>query len=148
MNPFILSPKERLADWKGFRESLKALPERDQLDAVARYWALAPLLSHAHYPDVEKVPTPWEMISEGNWCRNSVAIGMEFTLRLAGWKAERLELQMIRDYDLSEIIMVLIIDGQSVLNYNYGEIADYPKTRHDITDSWVFSGKLYTRSRG
>jgi hypothetical protein len=97
MNPFLLDPHERLRDWKAFRTGLSMLSEPDQLRAVAGYWALAPMKSLAY--DVERpldLPTPWEMIDLGDWCRNSVAYGMEFTLRLAGWDASRLKLVSLR----------------------------------------------------
>jgi hypothetical protein len=149
MNPFLMSPQERLTDWKRFRESLRTLDEINQLSAVAKYWAQAPLMGLAHDIEFsEKLPSPWEMISEGNWCRNSIAIGMEFTLRLAGWNSSRLNLHMLRDWDLSEVILILIIDESKTLNYNYGEVTEYPNSRHDVTGSWSFSGKLYTRISG
>lgn len=149
MNPFLLPPQERLADWKLFRESLKSLPEENQLTAVALYWGQAPLMKLAY--DIERaetLPSPWEMINEGSWCRNSVAVGMEFTLRLAGWDPRRLELRLIRDWDISEVILLLIIDGKEVLNYTYSTVTEYPKSRHDVTGSWSFSGKFYTRIDG
>lgn len=144
MNPFVLSPQDRLEHWKQFRRSLSNLSHEAQLKSVAEYWALAPLSRMAY--DVEQPdtwPTPWEMISEGNWCRNSVAIGMEFTLRLGGIDASRLHLANIRDYDLSDQTMVVIIDDLKVLNYTYSEVVNYPNTRHDIVGRWRFSGKFY-----
>lgn len=145
MNPFLLSPQERLTDWKSFRKTLLELPEQEQLSAVATYWSQAPLATIAH--DVERPdtwPTPWEMISEGEWCRNSVAIGAEFTLRLAGWDSSRLTLAMIRDWDVSEMVFVVIIDESKLINYTYGSVSEYPKTRHDLVSKYRFSGRLYT----
>lgn len=144
MNPFILPAQDRLEDWKAFRKSLVGLPEEEQFDKVAKYWSLAPLSKIAY--DVEAPETwltPWEMVSAGDWCRNSVAIGMEFTLRLAGVARERLRLEMFRDYDISEAVLVLIIDERRVLNYTYAEVVDYPNTRHDVVGRWQFSGKFY-----
>ncbi len=144
MNPFILSSKDRLAHWKQFRKDLSALTEEEQLVSVVEYWALAPLSKLAH--DMERpndCPSPWEMIGDGNWCRNSVAMGMEFTLRLAGWDSQRIQLLMIRDWDISEVIMVVNIDESKVLNYTYGTVVDYPDTRHDVIGRWRFCGKLY-----
>jgi hypothetical protein len=144
MNPFILPAQDRLEDWKAFRKSLVGLPEEEQFAKTAKYWAMAPLSKIAY--DVEQPSTwltPWEMVSAGDWCRNSVAIGMEFTLRLAGMKADRLRLEMFRDYDISEAVLVLIIDERRVLNYTYGEVIDYPNTRHDVVGRWQFSGKFY-----
>lgn len=145
MNPFLMDPKSRLGHWKEFRKALTAMSEADQLQAVADYWAKAPLDKIAYdIEDPESIPSAWEMVSDGNWCRNSVAIGMEFTLRLAGWAPERLRLAMLRDYDISDQMVVLIIDGIRVLNYSYGLVTDYPATRHDVVGSWRFSGKFYT----
>ena len=144
MNPFILSPEDRLDHWKKFRSSLVDLSEEDKLTRVAEYWALAPLSKLAY--DIERPdnwPTPWEMITNGDWCRNSVAIGMEFTLRLSGFPAERMELTLIRDWDISEVILVLNIDQKTVLNYTYDSVDLYPTTRHDVVGRWQFCGKLY-----
>lgn len=146
MNPFLLDATSRLHDWKEFRNSLSEMSEDDQLTAVAKYWAQAPLLKLAY--DIEQahtLPSPWEMISEGNWCRNSVAVGMDFTLRLAGWSKDRLRLSLIRDWDLSEIILVVIIDGTKVLNYNHAVVSGIPETKHDVVGQWHFSGKLYSQ---
>jgi hypothetical protein len=144
MNPFLMDPQSRLGDWKEFRKSLAALPEDAQLVAVATYWAKAPLGKLAYDLDhPETIPSPWEMISAGDWCENSLAIGMEFTLRLAGWNADRLQLAMIRDYDISEMKVILIIDGRLALNYSYEEVCDYPTSRHDILGRWRFTGKFY-----
>lgn len=144
MNPFLLEARSRLADWKDFRKSLTILPEQEQLDAVAAYWAKAPLGKLAYDLDSpETIPSAWEMIGAGDWCENSVAIGMEFTLRLAGWDVSRLELAMVRDFDISEMKVVLIIDGQKWLNYSYGQVSNCPTSRHDIVGRWRFTGKLY-----
>jgi hypothetical protein len=143
MNPFILSSQDRLEHWKQFRRQLPSLPETEQLNSVAKYWALAPLAKVSY--DVEDPmswPTPWEMISQGIWCRNSVAIGMEFTLRLSGWKPQRLQLAMLRDYELSEQTMIVIIDDSKVMNYTYSVVVDYPNTKHEIVGKWQFSGKF------
>ena len=144
MNPFMLPSQDRLEHWKNFRTELSTFSSDEQLARVAAYWALAPLSKMAY--DIERPetwPGPWEMISEGQWCRNSVAIGMECTLRLAGWNSSRLQLAMIRDYDLSDQVAVVIIDDRKLLNYTYSEVADYPDTKHDVVGRWQFSGKFY-----
>jgi hypothetical protein len=91
VNPFLLPPSERLGDWKAFRTHLSDMPESAQLQAVAQYWGQAPLVVRGHeVDDIEKWPGPWEMIVEDNWSRDTVAVGMEFTLRLSGWDSTRL----------------------------------------------------------
>jgi hypothetical protein len=144
MNPFLLPPRERLADWKALRASLAALPEDEQLRKVATYWAQAPVANFAYDPEhPETWPTAWEMIAEGDWCRASVAVGMEFTLRLSGWPAERLKLVQIKDYDISDLLFVVEVDGRSYLNYEHGVVSDIPDTRREVICAWQFATRGY-----
>src|SRR5438270_4117448 len=144
MNPFLASPRERLTLWKALRSSLANMPEAEQLAAVAKFWAQAPLHKFAY--DVEKPetwPSPWEMISEGDWCSRSVGIGIEFTLRLGGWKPERLTLHLIRDLDRSDMMFVVEIDDNYYLNYDHGLVSPVPNTTRDFICSWKYCGKSY-----
>lgn len=144
MNPFILPDRERLAAWKTFRTSLPALSEAEQLRAVAAFWAQAPVGTYAYDADnCAGWPTPWEMIADGSWCRNSTAIGMEFTLRLSGWDPARLRLHFIRDLDLSEEMLVLVVDGTRWLNYEYREVVPVPETKQVLLFSCCHDGKSY-----
>jgi sugar phosphate isomerase/epimerase len=118
-----LGPDERLADWRNFRKSITEIPELDQFNAVVNYWSRAPLKNIAYdIEDIENFPTPWEMIYAGDWCRNSIAIGMEFTLRLAGIDEKRLELRMINDSTISDMMLTVVIDSNYVLNYDWGHV--------------------------
>lgn len=144
MSVFFLKPEERLADWKEFRESLSLVSDEDALKMVAGYWGEAPLMKHAYDPDdLPSWPGPWEMISEGDWCPYSVAVAMEFTLRLAGWDASRLKVIHIRDYEISDQKYILKIDESLALNYSVGEVTEYPNTRHDVLGVFQSDGKRY-----
>lgn len=144
MNQFLLSPDDRVTHWKQFREQLSLVDEAEALQVVANYWAFAPLVKMAYDPeDCQEWPSPWEMIHAGDWCPYSVAIGMEFTLRLAGWDASRLSLHTIRDYDVSDQRMILKIDESLALNYNVGKVEEYPTTHHDVLASFRSDGKRY-----
>lgn len=144
MNPFLLQPQERLADWKQFRKSLSSLPETEQMERVARYFALAPLVKFAYDPDdLAHWPTPWDMIADGQWDTNALAVGMEATLRLAGFDPSRLLVLNRKDYDISDQRLVLQIDGKWLLNYDYAMVVEVPDTRCDILEAWRFDGKSY-----
>lgn len=144
MNPFLLGREDQLAEWKALREGIKGLDEAAALQRVADYWAKAPLCKMAYDPEEPaEWPSPWEMIHANDWCPYSVAIGMEFTLRLAGWDASRLTLLLIRDYDISDQRMVLKIDESVVLNYSVGSVEEYPKTNHDVLIAVKNDGKRY-----
>ena len=148
MNPFLMSPRLLLDDWKKLRNSLSGMPEMDQLNAVATYWGQAPVMTMAYDPEaLDTYPTPWEMMGENDWCANSVAVGMEFTLRLAGWSKDRLRVRMIRDYDISVQRLVVEIDGKYLLNYDHGIAVSIPETRFDFLSTWQFSGKHYEMLR-
>lgn len=147
MNPFLLGPRERLADWKQFRSSLAALSEDEQLKKVVTYWSQAPVANFAYDPErPDTWMTPWEMISEGDWCRASVAIGMEFTLRLAGWSQDRLRLVQIKDYDASDLLFVVEVDGTHYLNYEYGSVVEIPQTRRDQICAWRYDGRRFAQA--
>lgn len=144
MNPFLLGPRERLADWKQLREGLKALPETEQIERVQRYWWQAPVSRFAYdAEDAQSWPTIWEMINENNWCRNSIAIGMEQTLRLSGWDPKRLKLVFIKDHDLSDMMLVVQIDDTYWLNYEHNEVVTIPATNRDVLVCWQHNGKSY-----
>lgn len=143
INPFLLQPRERMADWKAFRKSLPHMSETDQLSQTAVYWSQAPTLKSAY--DIEAPQawtTPWEMVQANNWCRFSLAIAMEFTLRLAGWTKDRMILKFIVDYDLAETFFVLEIDGKVWLNHEYRKVIDIPEN-HEVLCAWSFTGTKY-----
>ena len=147
MNPFLLAPAERLADWRQFRKSLTAMSEHDQLRAVAQYWAQAPLLPSL--PPLwalnhTNTPTIWQMIDENRWSRNSVAIGMEATLRLAGMSVDRMTLQLVHHRN---DLLVLVIDDRWMLNYDWGCLTDHSKDL-PIIHQWRFDGRNYSTLDG
>jgi hypothetical protein len=144
MNPFLLGPRERLADWKQFRKGLDITKLDDALAATAKYWAQAPLARYSYDAhDASTWPGIWEMITENVWCEHSTAIGMWHTLHLAGLHPDRMRLTLINDRDLSEIKFVLEIDGLKWLNYHYGIASDLPETNRIVMCSWRFDGKKF-----
>lgn len=143
MNPFLLDSGSRLAHWKTFRKDLVNQTLPAQISAVAEYWSKAPLGVCAYDMDTaEDWPNPWELIHNNQWCRSSIAIGMENTLRLAGIANERLTLQLITD-DLYQALLVLIIDDTYVLNYAWGSVHVVPFSEHQVIRQWRFADRGY-----
>jgi len=83
------------------------------------------------------------MICENQWCRLSIAIGMEQTLRLAGWDSSRLTLRLINDRDAHDIFFVVDVDGTKWLNYEFGAVVEKPDTNYYVICNWQFEGKSY-----
>lgn len=143
MNPFLLPPDQRLTHWRDFRKSLMTLDDYQKLVKVAEYWACAPLMAIAYdVNDASHWPTPWEMVHSNEWDRNSVAIGMESTLRLADVSADRMALRLILDRVMQLMLLVLVVDSTWVLNYDWGSVITYPKTARIIKE-WRYTGKNY-----
>lgn len=143
MNPFLLQPDERLAAWIAFRRSLEVLPDEDRLLPVTAWWAQAPLMSIAYDPENPKSwPSPWEMIHTGDWCRNSVAIGMEATLRLSGVSAQKLRIAMLHVRDAQHMGLVVLYEDDLVLNFDWGRVVRMPADRHAIR-SWRWEKRGY-----
>jgi hypothetical protein len=113
--------------------------EPQRLAAVAAYWAQAPLLPVSRPPGAW--PSIWQMLRDNLWCRNSVAVGMEATLRFAGMPPDRLTLQWIED-DQS-VLLVLVIDHRLMLNYDWGSVRATADVRHTILRQWRYIDKDY-----
>jgi hypothetical protein len=138
MNPFLLAPQARLAAWREFRHAIVDYDERTQLQAVADYWSQAPLNPLGFAID-SPWPTTWEMLVANSFCRQSIALGMESTLRLLGWSSDRLVLQMINDSTTS--LLVVVVDEQMMLNYAWGKVV--PVVAHPILRQWRFVSRDY-----
>lgn len=146
VNPFVSmnSPQDRLDSWKDLRRNISQLDDQAALAAVAQYWSCAPISNFSYNPESpDDWLSPWEMVAKGDWCRHMVAVAMEFTLRLSGWDANRLKLIYLRDYDISEELLILKIDDKYALNYSVGEVIDYPSNGQVITGSWQFDRRDY-----
>lgn len=143
MNPFLMSVKDRLNNWKSFRKSFADMTESEQLQAVAEYWSHTPLQIIAYNMDEPDTwPSPWEMLSINDWCRNSVAIGMEFTLRLSGWNQERLQIKWILDRSSSVMVATVVVDEQWLLNYDWGSVLPY-KPFGNVLKTYQWEGRKY-----
>jgi hypothetical protein len=132
MNPFLLSPSERLAEWRNFRQSLKELDEMEQLERVAVWVSRAPTSNHVLDVDSPKDwPGPWDLLNEGDFDNTATAYLMEQTLLLSGWDASRLRLHLIRNHKMQEQLMILLVDDKWALNYSHAEVFNFDKIRPD-----------------
>lgn len=132
MNPFLLSPSERLTSWRDFRQNLNDLEEMDQLKAVSVWVSQAPTSNYVlDYDDTTAWPTPWELLSQGDFDDTAKAYLMEQTLILAGWSPERLRLHYVRNSKESFQTMVLLVDNKWALNYLHASVINFDIERVD-----------------
>lgn len=125
-----MSPTARLKDWRDFRKTLTdALTDKEILDKIAMYWVSVPIVRY--YLDLDNPknwPTPWEVIHNGNFCSISIAYLMLKTLELAPtekFKNSEIKLLWIKDLQIEDLLMVLVINSKYVLNYYHGEVKNW-----------------------
>ncbi len=148
MNHFMLPSPQRLQTWGQFRDGLKKLDESTQLQDVVKFWSQCPFAKWTLEPEDTKTwPSIWEMLNDGDYCRNAIAIGMEATLRLGGWAPERLKLVMVKNHSDGDEFFTVIIDDTHVLNYSYGELVtvDDIATGIDTRYAYKWVGRAYKR---
>ena len=78
------SPSNRLSQWRDFRKGLDTDDIFKVCNTVIDWWKMAPISKMTIDPvDSSTWPTPWEMLHSGNFCENSRALGMSYTIYYA-----------------------------------------------------------------
>lgn len=124
-NTCMLSPAERLQDWRKFRETLTVFdsisPERRIID----WWSLLPYTLRAiDIYNSKQWPSPWELVYYGDYCKSSISLGIAYTLCLIdnSWQ-DRIKILMINDE--LDIFLVVLLDDKYLINYSYKEIIEF-----------------------
>lgn len=120
------TPSKRLSMWRDFRKSLDTNNTFDVCETVINWWQSAPLVSIAIDPvNSNQWPTPWEMLHQGDFCENSLALGMSYTIYYANPAIEN-ELMYITCREKSFQRLCALIDNKYLLNYHRGVISTLP----------------------
>ena len=128
------SPKTRLSMWRQFRQSLDTSDTHEVCNTVVTWWKSAPISSMTIDPvNWSAWPTPWEMLHSGNFCENSLALGMSYTIYYANPNIKN-ELLYITDRKNSKEILCSLIGNKHLLNYEHGVISRLPASEIDITN--------------
>ena len=115
-NVFILDYEVRLKSWFDLRNKLLRVPISIQVQEVDKFWQRVPITNHYLHPDfIKDWPTPWQLISDNNYCYYARALGMIYSLLLLGTNA--IELVQAVDDNSNEVVLVLVDDAKYVLNY-------------------------------
>ena len=122
-----MSPSGRLEDWKIFRKSLTdELTEDEILNRLAQYWVTVPVVRfYLDFDNPKTWYTPWELIYSGDFCSTGIAYLMFKTLELAPtkkFKKSEMKLLWIKDLQIEDLLMVLVVQSKYVLNYYYNEV--------------------------
>ena len=122
------SPKTRLSMWREFRQSLDIDNTLEVCQTVMDWWKSAPLSSMTIDPvDHKSWPTPWEMLHKGDFCEDSLALGMAYTIYYANNKIP-IELVYVQNKKDSIQRLCAIVAEKHLLNYTHGVISNRPTT--------------------
>lgn len=120
------SPSKRLNMWRDFRKSLDTSNIVEVCDTVIKWWQTAPLVRIAIDPvNSSQWPTPWEMLHQGDFCEDSLALGMSYTIYYANPAIEN-QLMYITCREKSFQRLCTLIDNKYLLNYEHGVISTLP----------------------
>ena len=115
-NVFILNYETRLKSWVDLRNKISSLSDLEQVVEIDKFWQRVPLENHYLHPDfIKDWPTPWQLISDNNYCYYARALGIIYSLLLLGKKS--IELVEAKDDNSNEVVLVLVDDAKYVLNY-------------------------------
>jgi len=117
------SPTARLSQWREFRKSLDTSDTSQVCEIVVDWWKLAPISKMTIDPvNSSTWPTPWEMLHSGDFCENSIALGMSYTIHYANENIPNKLLFITCRQNSTEKLCVLI-DNKYLLNYEHGSIS-------------------------
>ncbi len=120
------SPSKRLTMWREFRKSLDTSNTLEVCETVIKWWETAPLVSISIDPvDASQWPTPWEMLHQGDFCEDSLALGMSYTIFYANPDISN-ELIYVTCLGESFQRLCTLIDNKHLLNYHRSKISILP----------------------
>jgi len=113
--------EERLAIWRGFRDSIQQLDLESALLAINDWWWSLPMVDHSlSWHDPEQWPTPWDLIGYHGFCGLARALGMSYTV------------MMLQRPDINDITIIMTHDdnlvrvnqGKYIMNWCPGDIVN------------------------
>ena len=120
------TPEQRIFDWRTFRNQLQDLSFDQQLEKVAKYFFDCPIgKSRIDCYEPNSWPTPWEILSDRDYCVNSISILMYDTLNIINIDSTK-NLKLCLVQEGSEIFLVLVANNNSILNYEAGKVSTWP----------------------
>ena len=116
INLFQLDYETRLLQWNQLRSTIQKLDTLQKCIEVDRFWQAAPLVNHYLYIDeTASWPDPWQLLVENTYCTVARAVGMCYTLLLAGEK--NIELVEATDKTGDDVVLVLVDNAKYILSY-------------------------------
>jgi hypothetical protein len=133
---FDLNETNKLQQWKNFRNSLEV--SSTAFEDVAQFWSRTPFVGNYLDPfDSKSWPDPWQLILNNKFDDLGIVLGMCYTLQLTErFKDNKFEIHMSMSQLKKDWRYVLLIDDITVLNWNYGSVANFDEINSNLTKIW------------
>jgi hypothetical protein len=134
---------KRIVLWRDLRKELSNLPQIDQLQQTANFFRSFPMGARSiDFYTPQTWPTPWEILIDSLFCKNTAALLIFHTLYviLADVEREKLHLHLIDDNQ--DRYLVVVFDNKYVINYYHGDIATLEKIKKDIKTVEIFTKEV------
>jgi hypothetical protein len=116
INVFQQNYDTRLRSWYELRKKIESLDTETKCVEIDHWWQDAPLVNHhLHILDSNNWPGPWDLLVENTYCTVARALGMCYTLLLAGEKD--IELVEATDKTGDDVVLVLVDNAKYILSY-------------------------------
>jgi hypothetical protein len=121
---FDLYGNDRLTEWKRFRNQLEV--SDSPLEDTANYWAKAPFVNNYLDPyNPNSWPDPWHLVLDGKFDNLAICLGMLYTLKLTNrFIDSKCEIHKAMSFDVEVQDYFLIVNKQSILNFEYNNVVD------------------------
>lgn len=115
-------PKERLKLWRQFRKNLKEYSIKEMLNEVLAFWNTLPISSNTiDIYDETTWPKPWDLVWEGEYDENNIALGMAYTIALENYA--QCKILLVQNTEESYIALAVLVDDTYVLNLSYNSVS-------------------------
>ena len=123
---------EKILSWRGLRNAAAGTDIDQSIKSISDWWTYAPWVKKTidQYAP-ETWPTPWDMISKGNFCRSAVALGQAYTIWTL-YPDTKCELWLINNRSEQDVHLITVIDASKVLNYHMGSIDDVETIDYEL----------------
>jgi hypothetical protein len=132
---WFLDKQGKLLAWREWRSQLSAMDTVSAFQEAAMWWKFVPMVNKTFDPwRTESWPTPWELVGNGSFCQNAQGLGIFYSLILSD-----IECQLMLAVVENQPRLLVVLDGNKLLNYYDGEVVDMENANLQILQTWTSS---------
>lgn len=124
---------QRIVEWRSLRKEITTLSLEDKLNRISIFFKSIPLGKRCiDYYNPETWPSPWEILSEGMFCKNTAGLLIYHTVYIVLDESFRNNISLCLIEDSQDRYLVTIFDNKYVINYYLGEVVLFDEMKKDF----------------